>query len=75
MPMGDPRELEWAEEPDALKESWKARVGTHEVPECPLTGPGPVGPRVGPTRPQEGQGQARTLVFWPGPQRVKGQGI
>ena len=37
MPVGDPGELEWAKEPDALKESWKARVGTHEVPECPLT--------------------------------------
>ena len=37
MPVGDPGELEQAKEPNALKESWKARVGTHEVPECPLT--------------------------------------
>ena len=29
--MGDPRELEWAKKPDALKESWTARIGTHMV--------------------------------------------
>jgi hypothetical protein len=29
--MGDPRELEWAEKPDALKEGWTARTGTHMV--------------------------------------------
>jgi hypothetical protein len=29
--MGDPRELEWAKKPDALKESWMARIGTHMV--------------------------------------------
>jgi hypothetical protein len=29
--MGYPRELEWAKKPDALKESWTARIGTHMV--------------------------------------------
>jgi hypothetical protein len=29
--MGDPRELEWAKKPDALKEGWTARTGTHMV--------------------------------------------
>jgi hypothetical protein len=29
--MGDPRELEWTKKPDALKESWTARIGTHMV--------------------------------------------
>jgi hypothetical protein len=37
MPMGDPRELEWAKKPDALKESWKARTRTHIVHGVPLT--------------------------------------
>ncbi len=36
MPVSDPRELEWAKKPDALKESWKARTGTHIVTEFPL---------------------------------------
>jgi hypothetical protein len=36
MLMGDPRELEWAKKPDALKEGWTARTGTHMV-HCPLT--------------------------------------
>jgi hypothetical protein len=31
MPMSDPRELEWAKKPDALKEGWTARTGTHMV--------------------------------------------
>ena len=31
MSMSDPRELEWAKKPDALKEGWKTRVGTHMV--------------------------------------------
>ena len=35
--MGDPRELEWAKKPDALKESWTARIGTHMVHGIPLT--------------------------------------
>jgi hypothetical protein len=34
--MGDPRELEWAKKPDALKESWTARIGTHMYMEFPL---------------------------------------
>ena len=34
--MGDPRELEWAKKPDALKESWTARIGTHVYTEFPL---------------------------------------
>ena len=34
--MGDPRELEWAKKPDALKESWTARNGTHVYTEFPL---------------------------------------
>ena len=34
--MGDPRELEWAKKPDALKESWTARIGTHMYTEFPL---------------------------------------
>ena len=34
--MGDPRELEWAKKPDALKESWTARIGTHAYTEFPL---------------------------------------
>jgi hypothetical protein len=29
--MGNPRELEWAKKPDALKESWTARIETHMV--------------------------------------------
>jgi hypothetical protein len=29
--MGDPRELEWAKKPNALKEGWMARTGTHMV--------------------------------------------
>jgi hypothetical protein len=29
--MGDPGELEYGYRADALKESWKARVGTHMV--------------------------------------------
>jgi hypothetical protein len=29
--MGDPRELEWAKKPDALKESCTARIGTHMI--------------------------------------------
>jgi hypothetical protein len=37
MPMSDPRELEWAKKPDALKESWKARNRTHIVHGVPLT--------------------------------------
>ena len=37
MPVGNPRELEWAKKPDALKEGWKARVGTHMVHGIPLT--------------------------------------
>ncbi len=42
MPMSNPRELEWAKEPDALKESWKARIRTHIVHGVPLT----VGPSM-----------------------------
>ena len=42
MPMGDPGELEYGYRADALKEGWKARVGTHKYPECPLTVPVPV---------------------------------
>jgi hypothetical protein len=34
--MGDPRELEWAKKPNALKESWTARIGTHMYMEFPL---------------------------------------
>jgi hypothetical protein len=34
--MGDPRELEWAKKPDALKEGWTARTGTHMYMEFPL---------------------------------------
>ena len=37
MPMSDPRELEWAKEPNALKESWKARIRTHIIHGVPLT--------------------------------------
>ena len=37
MSMSDPRELEWAKKPDALKEGWKTRVGTHMVHGVPLT--------------------------------------
>ena len=37
--MGDPRELEWAKKPDALKESWTARIGTHVYTEFPLHHP------------------------------------
>ena len=37
--MGDPRELEWAKKPDALKESWTARIGTHVYTEFPLQSP------------------------------------
>jgi hypothetical protein len=37
MPMGDPGELEYGYRADALKEGWKARVGTHKYPEYPLT--------------------------------------
>ena len=54
---------------------------THSLPvqyiriHCPRAGPGPVGPRVGPARPYEGQGRARALASWPGPHRVKGQGF
>ena len=36
MSMSDPRELEWAKKPDALKEGWKTRVGTHMYTEFPL---------------------------------------
>ena len=34
--MGDPRELEQAKKPNALKESWTARIGTHVYTEFPL---------------------------------------
>jgi hypothetical protein len=39
--MGDPRELEWAKKPDALKEGWTARTGTHMYTEFPLHFPHP----------------------------------
>ena len=38
MSMSNPRELEWAKKPGALKEGWKTRVGTHMVHGVPLTG-------------------------------------
>jgi hypothetical protein len=48
MLMDDPRELEWAKKPDALKEGWTARTGTHMVHGVSLTEPS-VGNEVGGT--------------------------
>jgi hypothetical protein len=36
-PIGNPRELEWAKKPDALKEGWTARVGTHSTGVSPYS--------------------------------------